>query len=91
MKKKSNLLGRYQRIGILVIRHLPSLFHTQFDLTSCFENVQDQVPWHILTNLSFWAKHKHIVSDWNGSGYDADTQVFLWEKSYCKCLCEPII
>lgn len=22
----------------------PSLFHTQFDLTSCFENVQYQVP-----------------------------------------------
>lgn len=45
----------------------------------------------LLNDRSFWAKHKHIVSHWNGSGSDADTQILLWAKSYCKCIPTPSV
>ena len=28
--------------------------------------------------FSFWAKHKQIVSNWNGTGSHANTQILIW-------------
>ena len=56
-----------------------------------FATMYHEYSWCFLSKCSFWAKHKYIVSHWNGSGSDADTQILLWSQSYCKCLPTPIV
>lgn len=37
-----------------------------------------------MVSCSFWKKHKHVISDWNGSRSESDTEIFFREESYCK-------
>ena len=88
MKKGSNFQRRCQRTGVLVCSILIGTSVLSIGLINILQFFMNS-SWCFLSDHSFWAKHKHIVSHWNGSGSDADTQILLWTKSYCKCLPTP--
>jgi len=84
MNKGSNLQRKFQRIGVLVFIWNPLFFSLFVVLFDFFYDVTKFAAG--VLHDSFWTKHQHSLSHWNGSRSHADSEILLWNKSYSKCL-----
>jgi hypothetical protein len=85
MRRKNSLQRRLQKIGMLVSRFF---FCAQdksiapFNLICCCLGIDNSDC--SLYCFSVWKGHQYIVSDWNGSWFESDAQVFLRQECYSK-------